>query len=97
MTLRTKSIWDGNPDYRREPKTDYWCMNCQKAINPKRPHRMVHLVNGGQEILHPDDEEKYQPDDGDCGSHPIGPDCARRFGIEWTYRVDVAASNRTGI
>lgn len=71
-------------DARRDPKTDHWCCRCQKDIKPGQAHRMVHLVDGGAFVLHPDDEAIYTPDAGDCGGHPIGSDCARKLGLEWS-------------
>jgi hypothetical protein len=76
---RTKCI---DPDYRKDPKTDHFCCRCQKDI--RGAHRFVHLVNGGPFALHPEDESKYIADSGDLGSFPIGPDCARKIGVEWT-------------
>lgn len=80
MGPRTKFI---DPDFRREPKTQLWCCRCQKDI--RGAYRVVHLVNGGAFALHPGDEGKYAADSGDLGAHPIGPDCARKIGIEWTH------------
>jgi len=85
--VRTIHISVGNPDYRRTPKTAYFCINCQKDINPSRPHRMVHIIGGGDTILHPADESLYTNQEGDCGAHPIGNDCAKRFGLEWSVPV----------
>lgn len=73
-----------DPDYRRDPKTKHFCCRCQKDIKDGSPYRMVHCVEGGMCALHPGDEDKYVPDAGDMGTHPIGMDCARKIGIEWT-------------
>lgn len=89
-TFRTKFI---DPDYRRTPKTSWSCCCCQKDIKPSAAYRMVHLVNGGIDALHPGDYDAYataskeQPSGqfkDDCGGHPIGMDCARKLGLEWS-------------
>lgn len=72
-------------DYRREPKTDRFCVRCQKDIKEGSPSRAVHIVNGGHLILHPDDESSYVPDSGDCGIYLVGMDCAKIIGLEWTH------------
>lgn len=86
MTYRVKFL-DG--DYRRDPKTDHFCCMCQKDITG--PHRMVHLVEGGDHVLHPEDEELFADDKeaqaGDLYWHPIGPSCAKRLGLEWSVPV----------
>lgn len=72
-------------DARPSPKTEFFCVRCQRDIKPGAPHRLVHLVDGGYMILHPEDESKYRDDRGDLGLHPIGMDCARKIGLEWTH------------
>ena len=69
---------------KRDPKTDCYCAICQKDIRPGTSPRFVHLVKGGFKVLHPDDEKLYAPDAGDLGGFPIGPDCARKLGLEWS-------------
>lgn len=76
-------------DGRRDPKTDVWCCVCQKDLKPGQPRRAVHLVEGGAFALHPEDEAIYVPDGGDMGAFPIGSDCARRLGLEWTHPAGV--------
>jgi len=73
-------------DTRPRPKTAFWCARCQKAIKPGSPYRLVHIIAGGPLVLHPEDEALYRPDDGDMGLHPVGMDCARRLGLEWTHK-----------
>lgn len=70
-----------------QPKTDRFCVRCQKDIKPNSPARMVHLVNGGPFALHPDDERKFAAignSAGDLGSWLVGMDCAKQIGMEWT-------------
>jgi len=40
----------------------------------------VHVIDGGSNVLHPDDESEYQPDAGEMGFHFIGPECRKKFG-----------------
>lgn len=42
-----------------QPKTERFCVRCQKDIRPQSPARVVHLVNGGPFALHPEDEHLF--------------------------------------
>lgn len=67
------------------PHAECYCIICHRALKAGQPHRWVHLVDGGWNILHPDDEEAYGVGDpGDMGGHRVGMDCARKLGLEWT-------------
>jgi hypothetical protein len=79
--IRKKQL-DG--DFRKDPKTDLFCCRCQKDIKPNSGRKWVHLIDGGASILHPDDEKLYTPDGGDLGLYPIGMECARIIGKEWS-------------
>ena len=68
---------------RRQPKTDHHCVICRKDITGASC-RWVHLIDGGASILHPDSLPAYVTDAGDMGLHPVGMDCAKRLGVEWT-------------
>lgn len=85
MAYRTKDI---NGDYMsRNPKTQRYCCVCQKDIKPGKPARMVHLVDGGPFALHSEDEKIYEAEGdkkGDMLFFYIGPDCAKRLGLEWS-------------
>jgi hypothetical protein len=78
-------------DFRRQPKTDLHCLNCQRDIAPGTAHREVFYV-GGTMILHPDDvarmgsSELLGPIDDTVttGWRPVGNDCARRIGLPWS-------------
>lgn len=85
-------------DYRRDPKTEHYCCRCQKDLKPGQPYRVVHLVDGGPCILHPDDDQEYMAwseahpggqHPGELGCHPIGSDCAKKVGIEWTHDAPI--------
>lgn len=80
--LRTKFI---DPDYRVDPKTDHFCGRCQKDMKPGQPYRVIHLVNGGPFALHRDYEAAYKADAGDLVCFPVGMDCAKKIGLEYTH------------
>lgn len=90
MEFRTQFI---DPDYRRDPKTNLFCCRCQKDIKPGSKYRFVHLVHDGVSALHPGDYDAYaeaskvQPGGqfkDDRGGWPIGIDCAKQLGLEWS-------------
>lgn len=56
---------------------DLPCARCGKEV--KNPKLWVHVIDGGDRILHPEDEDAYTSDDGDMDMHPIGPECAKYF------------------
>jgi hypothetical protein len=72
-----------DPDYRVKPKGNWFCCRCGKTI--KGNWRGVHLVDGGMNALHPADETLYVSDGGEMGMHPIGPDCAKIIGLDYTH------------
>lgn len=84
MMLKLLNAFDCDPDFRRDPKTQLFCWRCQKDLKPDQAKRWIHLVDGGNQILHPDSEGDYRSDEADCGFLPVGMDCARKIGIEWT-------------
>lgn len=101
MKFRT-TFMDG--DYRRDPKTDWYCACCQKDLKPAASYRVVHLVDDGPYVLHPDDEAAYQEqakrqqggqNTGDLGCFPVGMDCARRIGMEWTHEATFLPAPKT--
>lgn len=78
-----------DPDYRKTPKTDFFCCACQRDLNPSRPCRQVYLVGNGLDVLHPSEWATYDPATDSTGhdlrgKYPIGNDCARKLGLEWT-------------
>lgn len=89
-TLRTLDIPVYRTEYldqdnNRRSKTDLSCIACGKDLDPSKRHRMVHMVDGGPFVLHPEDEKLYPKNDpGDLGCWPIGSDCARKLGLEWS-------------
>lgn len=78
-------------DARRDPKTNHFCIRCQRDFKPDQPRRWVRLICGGAWVLHPEDDAAYVPDGGDTGFHEIGADCARKIGIEYTWSPEAFA------
>lgn len=86
-------------DTRRRPKTSFYCCVCQKDMDEKTVKLGVHMIEGLMTILHPADENKYVSGPGDLGLQPIGTDCARKLGLEWTHawpHRDLAALKAKG-
>jgi hypothetical protein len=54
------------------------CAACGKEI--KMARWGAHVIDGGANVLHPDDEDKYEPDAGEMGLHYLGSECRRKFG-----------------
>ena len=90
MTIRKRNIYDGenglNPNYISKPKTDFYCVICNKDINPNSKYFFVHFIDGGVYILHSEDELKYIPDGGDVGFHPVGISCAKKIGLQYCHK-----------
>lgn len=53
-------------------------------MDPNKPYRIVHIIEGGIVVLHPEDEKLYHDPAADLLWHPIGPECSRRLGLEWS-------------
>jgi hypothetical protein len=81
--MRTKPLPAYEARNGRRIVSNHPCIVCGKEVNPKTA-RYVHLINGGHIVLHPSDEHLYESDGGDVGGQPIGPDCAKRLGLEWS-------------
>lgn len=83
-------------DARRTPKTDRWCIMCQRDLKPSAKARRVRVIDigGGPYSIHPEDEATFDALGGRLPDHPdeqrdlgqqlIGLDCARKHGLEWT-------------
>ena len=65
-------------DARREPKTDRFCIKCQKDIKQDQPARVVMLRVSDMYVLHPDDATD------DCERYLVGLDCAKKIGLEFS-------------
>jgi hypothetical protein len=87
VVIRLLPVSESGPNFNRRPKTDCFCWRCQKDLKPDQPRRWIHLVDGGSQFLHPESEVVYVTDGGDCGWFPVGMDCAKRIGLEWTTEI----------
>lgn len=76
-----------DPDFRRRPKTRLFCYQCQKDLKPDSAYRMIFIVES-MSALHPDDVAGHVMGKDDLGWLPIGSDCARRLGLEWSKPRD---------
>ena len=79
--MKTMNLMDCDPDFRRKPKTDCYCMICQKDI--KGAHRVI-LMTDNDEIIHPSSDI---PAEVKANFYSVGNDCAKRIGIDWTARA----------
>ena len=75
MTYRTmKMIWGMPESYPAGPI----CACCGRSLNGKAMVH-VHVINGGSDVIHPEDEDMYESDAGDMDYHDIGIGCAKKF------------------
>ena len=72
------AIMDLDPDYRRQPKTNFFCVLCQRDIKDETA-RWMHEVDGGGAICHVSDSAHYEATPGDLGAQPVGPHCAKKI------------------
>lgn len=82
--VRFLNSFDCDPDFRRNPKTKFFCWRCQKDLKLSQAVRYAYFVADWQLIVHPEDVIKYGsgPNDGEwC---PLGMDCAKIVGLTWT-------------
>jgi len=82
-------------DARRDPKTPFWCIMCQKDLKPDQAHKLVRLIltdhGAWPHAMHPDDVASFDageltiPENAhDHGAVRIGMDCAKKLGLAWT-------------
>lgn len=85
MSYRTAQL---DADNRREPKTDEFCVRCHKDLKPGQPRRFVRVEDSSSAtVVHPDDVAAFEASPkgaGDMGRHPVGMDCAKKIGLEFT-------------
>ena len=70
-------------DARRNPKTSFWCVCCQRDLRGRQKPRFV-FVDERMEAVHPEDLSARGRLNGDIGWQLLGLDCARRLGLEWS-------------
>lgn len=81
-----------NPDLRRHPLRHPYCSICGRALTPGQPHRYVLYELDRYEAVHAGDWDAARCDilarRNVVGEpllvEPIGMDCARRLGFEWS-------------
>jgi len=71
-----------DPDYRKDPKTDFYCVRCQKDIKPGMRFKMVYKLKNEPLIIHPEDAKLCNGIDIEWVQ--IGLDCAKKVGLEFT-------------
>lgn len=54
------------------------CACCGREMTSANRY-MLHVIDGGANVLHPDDEHLYETDSGDMDWHAVGPECAKKF------------------
>jgi hypothetical protein len=91
MAYRSKWM---DPDFRRDPKTNRYCIMCSRDLKPGQPHRMVMYELDRYEAIHSEDWEIAQSEipptrapnlkDRCVLVHSVGMDCARKLGLEWS-------------
>lgn len=77
-------------DNEENAKTQYTCYLCGRDINAKKDHFMMHVIHGGGEVVHPEDDDAYMAtnDNGDLGGNPVGPTCVKKRGlVGWATKV----------
>lgn len=82
----TKMIW-GKPENSVGDPDGHDCAVCGKRVNPKRMWA-VHVINGGSDVLHPEDEHLYVSDAGEMGCHMLGSECRKQFG-EFAFKWEL--------
>ena len=76
--MRTKKYVQTASYGEWEGGSDMDCARCGKSIS--EPRLWIHIVNGGDAMLHRDDEAQYVDDGGDLGMYVVGPECAKAIG-----------------
>ena len=83
QNLRTMNIFDTDPDYRKSPKTEVFCVRCNRDLKPSQQMRWIHMISE-EMLIHPEDLQKVSIGDGWPIAYPVGMDCAKIIGLEWT-------------
>lgn len=78
-------------DNRREPKTECFCIRCHKDLKAGQARRYVHIEDSSFiRVVHPADTAAYGATPaalGDMGWFPVGMDCARHVGLDFTAEL----------
>jgi hypothetical protein len=86
---RTKFI---DFDARREPKTNSWCVMCQKDLQDGYETVHVYLDEAAPYAVHPEDLDYVKSgiltiNGEELGVQKIGKDCAKKLGSEWILKA----------
>lgn len=69
-------------DSRKNPKTSFSCIKCQKDLKPGQKFRRVQTPSGEPFAIHPEDSHLVT---GETEWHFIGYNCAKKLGLKWTH------------
>lgn len=75
------------PDYRKDPNSDIYCCRCQKSLKGKNYRWVIADPKNNLEVVHPDDLHELGLDINDHAAERIGTDCAKKIGIEFTFKL----------
>jgi hypothetical protein len=68
------------------PRLRFSAQSAKRRL-PKKGQRAGYLLLMTAEMfLHRDNESIHVPNEGGCGLHPIGSDCVKMLGVQWTTR-----------
>lgn len=89
---RTKEF---NINFNREPNTGRFCEICRRDLKEGQRHRLICFELDRFEAVHQDDWQTAQKEITKSRKAlspvciaPIGLDCARKFGLEWSKDPD---------
>jgi hypothetical protein len=80
-----------DPDYRKPPKTQFYCAICEKDLKHSSHSIIVgELSNSWMEAIHPDDAaEFYDVSNGnEIYVSPVGPECAKKIPNEFLIPIE---------
>lgn len=74
-------------DGRPQPKTQRWCVKCQRDIRPEWPARRVWMDDRQWAmVVHPEDRHLVPAENLDA--FLLGMDCAKKLGMEWSVATE---------
>jgi hypothetical protein len=74
-------IHECDPDYRRDPKTDYYCWHCNRDLKQGRGHSVL-VVEEVAGLLHP--EDKNQTVSVEC---KMGSECVKSQNVPREFLI----------
>jgi hypothetical protein len=76
-----------DPDFRPSPKHGLFCRICMRDLKPSQKRRVVMFCENHFEAVHQNDWDKAKATGGVWNVEPVGMDCAKRLGLEWSREV----------